>query len=96
MNEKTIQEMLPLGSIVTLHEGTKKVMICGRIQEDVKTGVLYDYCSCYYPEGILSPTELFMFQHEDIDKIYYVGLQDSDEFEFRSFIEQKLKEMKLI
>ena len=31
MNKTNLQELLPLGSIVTLKKGTKKIMICGRI-----------------------------------------------------------------
>ena len=96
MNEKTIKEAMPIGSVVTLLGGTKKIMICGRIQEDMKTGKTYDYSACFYPEGILDPKELFLFQHEDIDKIYYVGLQESEEFAFRSFMEQRLKEMNML
>lgn len=96
MNEKTIKEILPLGSIVTLKGGTKKIMVCGRIQEEKKSGKLFDYSACYYPEGILDPTELFLFQHEDVDTIYFVGMQEADEFAFRLFMEEKLKKMNLL
>lgn len=92
MNKDNMQELLPLGSIVTLHNGTKKIMICGRIQEEAKTKKIYDYAACYYPEGILNPHELFLFQHEDIEGVYFVGMQDSEEFTFRHFLEEKLKE----
>ena len=49
-----------------------------------------------YPEGILDASELYMFQGEDIDRIYHVGLQEEEEFAFRSYMEQKLKELKLL
>lgn len=96
MKESTIKEVMPLGSVVTLFGGTKKIMICGRIQEDRKSNKIYDYAACYYPEGIIDPKELFMFQHEDIEHVYFVGLQESDEFAFRSFMEQKLREMNML
>lgn len=96
MNKHTMQEILPLGSIVLLHGGNKKVMICGRIQEDKKTGRIYDYAACYYPEGILNPNELFLFQHEDIQHVEFVGLQDHDESAFCAFMEEKLKEMNML
>lgn len=96
MNEKNIKEIMPIGSVVTLHGGNKKIMICGRIQENKKNGKLFDYAACYFPEGILDPNELFLFQHEDIEHIYFMGMQDRDEFAFRDFMEQKLKEMKLL
>ncbi|HJC37382.1 MAG TPA: DUF4176 domain-containing protein, partial [Candidatus Merdibacter merdavium] len=31
-----MKEYLPIGSVVTLKQGTKKVMICGRIQKETK------------------------------------------------------------
>lgn len=92
MNKQTMKELLPLGTIVTLQKGTKKLMIVGRIQEHVASGKTYDYAAVYYPEGMLDAKELFLFQHEDVDLIFYVGMQDSDEFAFRSFLEQKLEE----
>lgn len=96
MNQETIKEILPIGSVVTLQGGTKKIMIVGRIQEEKATGTSYDYSAVFYPEGILDPNELFLFQHTDIDLIYFVGLQESEEFAFRSFMEQRLKEMNRI
>ncbi len=92
MKIETLDELLPLGSIVTLKGGTKKIMICGRIQEEIKSHKQYDYTACYYPEGILDPHELFLFQHEDIERVYYVGMQDDEEFAFRQFIVDKMKE----
>ena len=49
-----------------------------------------------YPEGVLNASELYMFQGEDIDRIYHVGLQEEEEFAFRSFMEQKLQDMNLL
>lgn len=55
-----MKELLPIGSVVMLKGGNKRVMICGRIQTHVETGKTYDYCACYYPEGIINPRELFL------------------------------------
>lgn len=41
-----MQELLPLGSVVVLKEGTKRLMIIGRLQQNVKTKKLYDYAGC--------------------------------------------------
>ena len=89
-----IKTLLPLGSVVTLKKGTKKIMIVGRIQEDVKTHKQYDYAACYYPEGILDVHELFMFQQEDIEYVYYVGMQDEEEFAFRSYLAKHIEKHK--
>ena len=41
----------PLGSVVLLKNGTKRVMIYGRKQILASTGELFDYVACLYPEG---------------------------------------------
>ncbi|WP_240671797.1 DUF4176 domain-containing protein [Bacillus thuringiensis] len=48
--------LLPIGSIVILKEGTKKLMIYGRKQQ-VETDKVkkFDYMGCFYPEGYISP-----------------------------------------
>lgn len=96
MKKSTLQQILPLGTIVSLIGGTKKVMIIGRLQEETVSGKQYDYASCLYPEGVLDPHELFLFQQHDIDKVYFVGMQDQEEFAFRTFMEEKLKELNLL
>ena len=85
------QMFLPLGSVVTLHHGTKKIMICGRLQIEVKTRVLYDYAACYYPEGILNPKELFLFNHRDVDQVYFYGMQDQEEEAFQRMMKQHME-----
>lgn len=88
-----MKELLPLGSVVLLKGGKKRVMICGRIQKRADDDKLYDYSACYYPEGIIDPKELFLFNNGDIEQVYYLGMQDVEEFKFRTFIDEKLKEM---
>lgn len=88
-----MKEYLPIGSIVLLKGGKKRLMICGRVQRKAGGDKLYDYCACYYPEGILDPKELFLFNNEDIDRVYFIGMQDEEEFRFRGFIEEKMKEL---
>ena len=34
----------------------------------------------------------FLFNNEDIDMVYFIGLQDVEEFRFRDYIDQQLKE----
>ncbi len=90
-----MKEYLPLGSVVTLKEGDKKLMICGRIQREVITKKVYDYCACLYPEGMIDSKSVYLFNHEDIQNIYYVGLQDSEEFAFRHQMEKAWKNLQM-
>ena len=85
-----MKELLPIGSVVKLKQGTKRIMVCGRIQSKIDENKIYDYSACYYPEGIIDPKELFLFNNEDIDTVYFVGLQDGEEFEFRKYINEQL------
>ncbi len=87
-----MKELLPLGTVVLLKNAEKKLMICGRIQTDVSTNISYDYSACVYPEGIINPRELFMFNNEDIDKVFYIGFQDQEEFEFRKYVDKQLSQ----
>ena len=60
MKKRTLEQILPLGTIVLLKGGNKKIMIIGRCQEDVKTKHQYDYSACFYPEGWISAQETIM------------------------------------
>lgn len=96
MKKKTLEQILPLGSIVLLKGGKKKIMIIGRCQEDVKTKKQYDYCACYYPEGWISAKDTIMFNQSEINYVYYIGLQDGEEFAFRTFMEDRLRALNLL
>ena len=79
------KELLPLGSIVYLEEGTQKLVIVGRgvIFDDPDTGkqAFADYMGVLYPQG-LQPESTIFFQHENIDKIIFEGYRDEEESRF--------------
>lgn len=70
---------LPLGSIVVLKGGRKKIMIYGRKQIQKSTNELYDYVACLYPEGNISEEYNYLFNHEDIDEVIHRGYTDLEE-----------------
>lgn len=96
MKQDTLKKLLPLGSIVTLKQGKKRIMIIGRIQEHAQSKKIYDYSAVYYPEGLIDVKELFLFQQEDIEQVFYIGMQDMEEFTFRTYLETTLKKKGLI
>lgn len=96
MKIQTLKNLLPIGSVITLKNGTKRIMIIGRIQEHAQSKKIFDYSAVYYPEGLVNVNELFLFQQEDIDQVYFVGLQDQEEFMFRGYLEQQLTEKELV
>ena len=79
---------LPIGTVVMLKGGRKRVMITGFLTygNDEKDK-LYDYNGCMYPEGVISSTTTLLFNHDQIEKVYYTGLIDEEEKEFK----EKLK-----
>lgn len=84
MEDSNTNKYLPLGTIVKLNKGTKKVMITGFCLYDNEHGhELYDYCGCLYPEGMLSNREAHLFNHEDIKEICHMGVSDEEDKKFK-------------
>ena len=40
------KNLLPIGSVVLLKGGDKKIMVCGRIQAKDGENAIYDYSAC--------------------------------------------------
>lgn len=76
------KDLLPIGSVVLLKNGKKKVMICGVRQTEMESGVEYDYISVLYPEGHMADVGTFMFNHEDIEDIFFHGFEDDERAAF--------------
>ncbi len=89
-----MKDLLPIGSVVQLKEGKKRIMIYGRLQRQVSAEKLWDYAAVYYPEGNQGPDKSLLFNHEQIDRIYFVGFQDTEEFEYKQFLAEKMEENK--
>ena len=86
------EKYLPVGTVVMLKGGSKRAMItgfCTFANENKET--MYDYCGCLYPEGMISSTQTLMFNHEQIEKIYYIGLIDEEEKEFKQKLNEVIK-----
>ena len=87
--EEIKEKFLPIGTVVMLKGGTKRLMITGFCMMDKNNkDKMYDYCGCLYPEGIISSEQTALFDHEQIEKIDHLGLSDDDEKAFK----EKLKD----
>lgn len=84
------EKFLPIGTVVLLKDATKRIMITGfcAVQRNDDINKIFDYCGCIYPEGYVSPESVLLFDHNQIDKIYHVGLANDDE---ESTFKKKLK-----
>ena len=70
----------PLGSILIVRGGVKKMMIIARgvAAEIHGSPKVFDYAGCPYPEGLIGD-QLMYFNHADIAKVVFEGFQDEDE-----------------
>ena len=82
-----MDKYLPIGSVVLLKNGRKKIMIYGRKLMHVETGEEWDYLACLYPEGNINEEFMYLFNHDQIDKVYYLGYEDEEE---KRFVEENL------
>ncbi|WP_166244938.1 DUF4176 domain-containing protein [Paenibacillus turpanensis] len=87
---KSIEHLLPIGSIVLLREGTKKLMIIGRFQKLLSSAETYDYIGCLYPEGYLKPDQNYVFNHDAIAEVVHEGYSNEEEQAFLSAVQEKL------
>ena len=80
-----IKDLLPIGTVVILKGGKKRLMIFGIKQTVRKENELlseYDYIGVPYPEGIVGTEAQFLFEHEDIETVYFRGYEDIERQEF--------------
>ncbi|MCD7752940.1 MAG: DUF4176 domain-containing protein [Clostridiales bacterium] len=89
-----IQDLLPIGSVVLLKNGEKKLMIIGIMQSDGKGRKKknYDYLGELYPEGHLGEgVHQYLFNHEDIDEINFRGYEDAERAVFLKRLSDEYK-----
>ncbi len=71
-----MKQLLPIGSVVRLEEGTELIMIVGILQQDDE-GNRYDYIAVLFPEGYVDEETFFLFNHQDIAEVEFVGCVNS-------------------
>lgn len=73
-----IKKLLPIGSVVLLEEGKKRLMIYGIKQTEQETHQEYDYIGVVYPEGNMGQGTQFLFNHNQIKEVFYRGFEDEE------------------
>ncbi len=68
-----MKDLLPVGSVVLLKDATKKLMIIGILQVNPNENKTFDYLGVPYPEGFVGADNNFLFNHNDINDIIFVG-----------------------
>lgn len=78
-----IKDLLPIGSVVLLEDGEKRLMIHGIMQTDIHgSGEEYDYLGVMYPEGHIGEQFLYLFNHENITEVIFRGYEDEEREDF--------------
>ena len=78
-----MKQYLPIGSVVLLKNGKKKVMIYGRRQRRVvDVDREYDYLACLYPVGNIDEDYMYLFDEDSIDQVVFRGYSDAEEDAF--------------
>ena len=83
-----MKNYLPIGSVVLLKDSLKRIMIVGLRQKQDGSDKIWDYSACLYPEGIIDPDQLFLFDNEQIERLYHMGPQDGEALAFLSRLSQ--------
>ena len=82
MNKKD----LPIGTVVLLTGGLKKVMITGYSSvSPEKANDVFDYNGCIFPEGFMENVYC-LFNAGQIEEIFYYGLENE---EYKDYIKNK-------
>lgn len=83
------EKFLPVGTVLLLKGGKKRVMIIGLCPSS--NNVIYDYAGCLFPEGVLDPEKSLIFNHNQIEQVFHMGLQDEEQKQFDFKVKEELK-----
>lgn len=73
MNKKE----LPIGTVVMLTGGSKKVMITGYRSKNADADKVFDYNGCVFPEGLMENIYC-LFDANQIEDVLYMGLENDE------------------
>ena len=97
------EKFLPIGTVVLLKGGKKELMIisyciipAGDVYDKngkVEVGdTMFDYGGCVYPEGMITSDQLFAFNHDQIEKVCYMGYETDNQKEISKVLKGGLEE----
>lgn len=86
-------ELLPIGSVVLLKGGIRKLAIIGvKPVRPEEPDLVYDYLGVLYPEGYLGGKSCFLFNHSDINDIIHLGYDNPERKAFLQYMEQSAQD----
>ncbi len=85
------EKFLPIGTVLLLKNGTKKIMITGYLpvsKDENKT--VYDYSACLFPEGVISVNQTAVFNHDQIAEVIQEGYSNEETENFMGVLKDYL------
>lgn len=70
-------KLLPIGTVVRLTDGSKKLMVTGYYSKVPNENKIYTYNACVFPEGFMENT-FCLFDANQIAEVLYLGLENDD------------------
>lgn len=90
-----IEGLLPIGSVVMLKGGTHRVMIIGYCQRLVnEPEKIFDYVGCLFPEGFLGAEKNYLFNRDQVERVYHVGYATDGQMAFADQMEEALVKLR--
>ena len=83
---------LPIGSVVTLQDGVRPVMVVAVMVQDSKTGKWWDYMGYPYPDGLGYAETDYFFDASMSREIQQLALVDADALLFQAFLRRNESE----
>lgn len=77
-----MKKLFTIGSVVKLKNIEKRVMIVGHLQREKEGNKAWDYAGVIFPIGVIDPDKMLLFNHETIERLYFIGLQDDESIDY--------------
>lgn len=88
------EKYLPIGTVVLLQGATKRLMITGLASMSPETGdKIFDYSGCTFPEGFYNYNEVCVFDHDQIEAVFFKGYVDDEQKAFMAEFSEKAKQI---
>lgn len=88
-----VKELLPIGSVVQLKKAEKKLAIVGVLMNN--NGTKYDYIAVLHPEGYIDQQHMYLFNHNDIDNVLFLGYMNAEFQVFRGTLAKATEQTNL-
>lgn len=88
-----LNKLLPVGSVVQLQNGKKKIVIIGILPTKMieEAQITYDYIGVPYPEGFLGFDSVLLFFHSSIEQVIFEGYDNQERKQFLQIVQRAVK-----